>query len=81
MDDELNEVSRESKRDKRPSKVEKESEQVIHPILPYPQKFVRNKLHVQFGKFLKMPKELHLSIPFTDVIKKIANYSKFLKEI
>lgn len=34
-----------------------------------------------FGKFLEMLKQLHLSIPFTDAIKKMHIHSKFLKDI
>ncbi|XP_021741781.1 uncharacterized protein LOC110707993 [Chenopodium quinoa] len=54
---------------------------VIKPKLPYPQKFLRSKIDDQFGRFLDMLKEIHLSIPFTDALKQMPNYSKFLKEI
>ncbi|XP_021751465.1 uncharacterized protein LOC110717135 [Chenopodium quinoa] len=35
----------------------------------------------QFGKFIKMLKQLHLSLPFTDVIHQMPNYAGFLKNI
>ncbi|XP_021727703.1 uncharacterized protein LOC110694848 [Chenopodium quinoa] len=60
---------------------EKEREEVWRPDLPYPQKFLRHKIDEQFGKFIVMLKEVHLSIPFTDAITQMPRYSKFLKEI
>ncbi|XP_021716718.1 uncharacterized protein LOC110684587 [Chenopodium quinoa] len=60
---------------------EKEHEEVRRPDLPYPQKFLRHKIDQQFGKFIAMLKEFHLSIPFTDAITQMPRYSKFLKEI
>ncbi|XP_021724876.1 uncharacterized protein LOC110692185 [Chenopodium quinoa] len=54
---------------------------VIKPKLPYPQKFLRSKIDDQFGRFLDILTEIHLSIPFTDALKQMQNYSMFLKEI
>ncbi|XP_021745346.1 uncharacterized protein LOC110711274 [Chenopodium quinoa] len=59
-------------------RVEKE---IVKPKLPYPQKFMRHKLDEQFGRFIDMLKQLHLSLPFTDVINQMLNYAKFLKDI
>ncbi|XP_021721950.1 uncharacterized protein LOC110689470 [Chenopodium quinoa] len=59
-------------------RVEKE---IVKPKLPYPQKFMRHKLDEKFGRFIDMLKQLHLSLPFTDVINQMPNYAKFLKEI
>ncbi|XP_021739867.1 uncharacterized protein LOC110706278 [Chenopodium quinoa] len=55
--------------------------EVRKPKHPYPQKFLRNKIDVQFGRFLDMLKKIHLSIPFIDTLKQMPNYSKFLKDI
>ncbi|XP_056685601.1 uncharacterized protein [Spinacia oleracea] len=51
------------------------------PKLPYPQRFMRHKLDVQFSKFLEVLRKLHVSIPFTDALKQMPTYSRFLKEI
>ncbi|XP_021734957.1 uncharacterized protein LOC110701651 [Chenopodium quinoa] len=71
----LSEVVIETPREVR---VEKE---IVKPKLPYPQKFMRYKLEEQFGRFIDMPKQLHLSIPFTEVVTLMPNYAKFLKDI
>ncbi|XP_021734974.1 uncharacterized protein LOC110701669 [Chenopodium quinoa] len=71
----LDEVVVETPREVR---VEKE---IVKPKLPYPQKFMRHKLDEQFGRFIDMLKQLHLSLPFTDVINQMPNYAKFLKDI
>ncbi|XP_021749475.1 uncharacterized protein LOC110715213 [Chenopodium quinoa] len=71
----LDEVVVETPREVR---VEKE---IVKPKLPYPQKFMRRKLDEQFGRFIDMLKQLHLSLPFTDVINQMPNYAKFLKDI
>ncbi|XP_021761366.1 uncharacterized protein LOC110726207 [Chenopodium quinoa] len=42
---------------------------------------MRHKLDEQFGRFIDMLKQLHLSLPFTDVINQMPNYAKFLKDI
>ncbi|XP_021747878.1 uncharacterized protein LOC110713738 [Chenopodium quinoa] len=62
-------------------KVKEKEKEVYKPKFPYPQKFNRHKLDEQFGKFIEMLKEIHLSIPFTEVLEQMLNYYKFLKEI
>ncbi|XP_021760296.1 uncharacterized protein LOC110725135 [Chenopodium quinoa] len=61
--------------------VERVQEEVRKPDLPYPQKFMRNKLDEQFGRYVDMLKEVHLSIPLTEAMTQIPRYSKFLKDI
>ncbi|XP_021722773.1 uncharacterized protein LOC110690255 [Chenopodium quinoa] len=51
------------------------------PNLPYPQKFMRNKLDEKFRRFLEMLKEVHLSIPLIEAMTQIPRYSKLLKDI
>ncbi|XP_021750493.1 uncharacterized protein LOC110716175 [Chenopodium quinoa] len=58
--------------------VEKE---IVKPKLQYPPKFMRHKLDEQFGIFIDMRKQLHLSLPFTEVVTQMPNYAKFLKDI
>ncbi|XP_056685817.1 uncharacterized protein [Spinacia oleracea] len=51
------------------------------PKLPYPQRFIRHKLDVQFAKFLEVLRKLHITLPFTDALKQMPTYSRFLKKI
>ncbi|XP_056695164.1 uncharacterized protein [Spinacia oleracea] len=51
------------------------------PKLPYPQRFIRHKLDVQFSKFLENLRKLHITLPFTDALKQMPTYSRFLKKI
>ncbi|XP_021734388.1 uncharacterized protein LOC110701101 [Chenopodium quinoa] len=66
---------------KQVEKVKEREREVYKPKLPYPQKFNRHNLDKQFGKFIEMLRQLHLTLPFTDVIEQMPNYAKFLKEI
>ncbi|XP_021730702.1 uncharacterized protein LOC110697626 [Chenopodium quinoa] len=49
--------------------------------LPFPKRFARSRLDVQFGKFLDVVKSLHVSIPFVDAMKEIPHHSKFLEDL
>ncbi|XP_021755398.1 uncharacterized protein LOC110720653 [Chenopodium quinoa] len=49
--------------------------------LPFPQRFARSRLDVQFGKYLDVVKSLHVSIPFVDAMKEMPHYYKFLKDL
>ncbi|XP_056695071.1 uncharacterized protein [Spinacia oleracea] len=51
------------------------------PKLPYPQRFIRHKLDVQFSKFLDVLQNFHITLPFTKALKQMPTYSRFLKEI
>ncbi|XP_019229601.1 PREDICTED: uncharacterized protein LOC109210612 [Nicotiana attenuata] len=51
------------------------------PALPFPQKLYREKLDKQFEKFLDMLKQVHVNLPFTEVLSQMPAYAKFLKEI
>ncbi|XP_021727824.1 uncharacterized protein LOC110694936 [Chenopodium quinoa] len=73
-------VSKEESHEKKKS-VERKQEEVRKTDLPYPQKFMRNKLDEQFGRFLDMLKEVHLSIHLTEAMNQMPRYSKFLKDI
>ncbi|XP_049372882.1 uncharacterized protein LOC125837857 [Solanum verrucosum] len=49
--------------------------------LPFPQNMKREKLNKYFGKFLEMLKQLHVNIPFTEVITQMPAYANFFKEV
>ncbi|XP_070032933.1 uncharacterized protein [Nicotiana tomentosiformis] len=51
------------------------------PTLPFPQKISREKLDKQFERFLYVLKQVHVSLPFTEVLSQMSAYVKFLKEI
>ncbi|XP_062085619.1 uncharacterized protein LOC133791717 [Humulus lupulus] len=42
--------------------------------LPYPQRFLKNKLDDQFAKFLEIFKKININIPFVDALEKMPNY-------
>ncbi|XP_028785775.1 uncharacterized protein LOC114741685 [Neltuma alba] len=51
------------------------------PPLPFPQRFRKKDKDVQLKKFMDMFKQLHINIPFTEVLEQMPKYSKFLKDI
>ncbi|XP_049391432.1 uncharacterized protein LOC125855767 [Solanum stenotomum] len=62
-------------------KSELEIDSKYMPTLPFFQKMKREKLDKYFGKFLEMLKQLHVNIPFTEVITQMPAYAKFFKEV
>ncbi|XP_070035271.1 uncharacterized protein [Nicotiana tomentosiformis] len=51
------------------------------PALPFPQKQRREKLDKQFERFLEVFKQVHVNIPFTEVLSQMPSYARFMKEI
>ncbi|XP_070055061.1 uncharacterized protein LOC107795212 [Nicotiana tabacum] len=49
--------------------------------LPFPQKHRREELDKQFGRFLLVLKQVHVNIPFMEVLSQMPSYAKFLKEV
>ncbi|XP_021856989.2 uncharacterized protein [Spinacia oleracea] len=49
--------------------------------LPYPQKFVGKKLDDQFSMFLDTISKLYVSLSFTEELKKMPHYSRFMRDI
>ena len=43
--------------------------------------WLRQKLDLQFGKFLEVLKKLYINIPFTEALSQLPSYAKFLKKI
>ncbi|XP_068644707.1 uncharacterized protein [Aristolochia californica] len=54
---------------------------ILSTLLPYPQRFQKQKLDKQFSKFLDILKKVHINIPFADDLEQRPNYVKFLKDI
>ncbi|XP_016449815.1 uncharacterized protein LOC107774704 [Nicotiana tabacum] len=51
------------------------------PALPFPQKQRREKLDKQFEHFLEVFNQVHVNIPFTELLSQMPAYAKFMKEI
>ncbi|XP_019256248.1 PREDICTED: uncharacterized protein LOC109234633 [Nicotiana attenuata] len=54
---------------------------MLDDALPFQQKQRRDKLNKQFRRFLEVLKQVHVNIPFTEVLSQMPVYVKFLKEI
>ena len=50
-------------------------------IVTYPQRLKKNKLDNQFDKFMEIFKKLHINIPFSNALKQMHSYVKFMKDI
>ncbi|GKA17955.1 reverse transcriptase domain-containing protein [Tanacetum coccineum] len=51
------------------------------PKIPYPQRLRNEKMEAQYGKFLGMIRAVRINVPLVDVLARMPNYGKFLKEL
>jgi hypothetical protein len=51
------------------------------PRVPFPQRLKKNKLDMQFSKFLDVFKKLCINIHFTNALEQMPSYVKFFKDI
>ncbi|GKA27593.1 reverse transcriptase domain-containing protein [Tanacetum coccineum] len=51
------------------------------PKIPYPQHLRKEKMEAQCRKFLDMIRAVRINVPLVDVLARIPNYGKFLKEL
>ncbi|XP_074377249.1 uncharacterized protein LOC141718763 [Apium graveolens] len=51
------------------------------PPIPFPQRLHNRQLEKQYEKFLQIFRQLHINIPFADVLAQMPLYAKFLKEM
>src|ERR1044072_9452449 len=49
--------------------------------VPFPKALVKKNLEKQFSKFVDMFRKLHVELPFSEVLEKMPQYAKFMKEI
>ncbi|XP_021754398.1 uncharacterized protein LOC110719718 [Chenopodium quinoa] len=49
--------------------------------LPFPNRHLKSKLDKKFGKFLKVVKNLQVTVSFTNLITQVPAYAKFMKDI
>src|ERR1044072_4857852 len=75
----VKEVSKEEKVND--EKKSKEGEKNEKAKVPYPNALLKKSLEKQFSKFVSMFKKLHVDIPFSEVLEKMPQYVKFMKEI
>jgi hypothetical protein len=48
--------------------------------VPYLGRLIKQKSEEQFGKFISLLKQLHINIPFVDVLTQMPKYSKYMRE-
>ncbi|XP_050890456.1 uncharacterized protein LOC127095868 [Lathyrus oleraceus] len=74
----------------KPDPKDKDNQEKEKPYIPsppykspitYPQRLAKTKTESQFKKFLELLKQLHITIPFSEVITQMPSYAKFIKEI
>ncbi|GJW24716.1 hypothetical protein Tco_0038527 [Tanacetum coccineum] len=51
------------------------------PKIMYPQHLRKEKIEAQYGKFLDMIQAVRINVPLIDVLAKMPNYGKVLKEL
>ncbi|GJW05857.1 reverse transcriptase domain-containing protein [Tanacetum coccineum] len=51
------------------------------PKIPYPQRLRKEKMEAQYGKFLDMIRAVRINVPLVDILARMPNYDKFLKEL
>ncbi|GKD68459.1 reverse transcriptase domain-containing protein, partial [Tanacetum coccineum] len=51
------------------------------PKFSYPQRLNKEKIEARYAKFLDMIKEVKINVPLVDVLARMPNYGKFLKDL
>ncbi|GKA88414.1 reverse transcriptase domain-containing protein [Tanacetum coccineum] len=51
------------------------------PKIPYPQCLRKEKMEAQYEKFIDMIRAVRINVPLVDVLARMPNYGKFLKEL
>ncbi|GJW00853.1 putative ribonuclease H-like domain-containing protein [Tanacetum coccineum] len=51
------------------------------PKILYPQRLRKEKMEAQYGKFLDVIRAVRINVPLIDVLARMPNYGKFLKEL
>ncbi|GJU94201.1 hypothetical protein Tco_1318957 [Tanacetum coccineum] len=49
--------------------------------ITYPQRLRKEKMEAQYGRFLDMIHAVRINVPLVDVLARMPNYGKFLKEL
>ncbi|KAI3725737.1 hypothetical protein L1987_65529 [Smallanthus sonchifolius] len=48
--------------------------------IPYPGRLVKQKTDEQYDKFIELLSQIHVNIPFLDIIQQMPKYGRFLKD-
>ncbi|XP_074362737.1 uncharacterized protein LOC141703015 [Apium graveolens] len=51
----------------------------VYPPPPYPKRLQKQKFDKQFAKFLEIFKKFYINITFTEALKQMTSYAKFMK--
>ncbi|GKC01296.1 reverse transcriptase domain-containing protein [Tanacetum coccineum] len=51
------------------------------PKILYPQHLRKEKMEAQYGKFIDMIRVVRINVPLVDILARMPNYGKFLKEL
>ncbi|XP_021770671.1 uncharacterized protein LOC110734834 [Chenopodium quinoa] len=67
-------------RDEKTTSTPSEARNLDGPV-PFPGRLAERKLNEKFAKFLSVMKNLHINLPFIEVVTKMPSYFKLLKNI
>ena len=86
MEKEADEVVVEKKKELKKSEPEGEKEKIkegekSEQKMPFPNVVMKKNLEKHFSKFVSMFKKPHVDIPFSEVLEKMTQCAKFMKEI
>ncbi|XP_021717260.1 uncharacterized protein LOC110685107 [Chenopodium quinoa] len=73
-------MEKEKSKDVVTSPTSSEARNLDGPV-PFPGRLAERKLNDKFAKFLSVMKNLHINLPFIEVVTQMPSYSKFLKDI
>ncbi|GJW76220.1 hypothetical protein Tco_0137902 [Tanacetum coccineum] len=65
---------------KKPTQPETPPLKAYKPKIPYPQHLNKEKMEARYAKYLDMIKEVRINVPLVDVLARMPNYGKFLKD-
>ncbi|GJZ81495.1 reverse transcriptase domain-containing protein [Tanacetum coccineum] len=81
-EDEAEEVKKEAEPlPKKPTQPETPPLKAYKLKVPYPQRLNKEKIEARYAKFLDMIKEVRINVPLVDVLARMPNYGKFLKDL
>ncbi|GKE68767.1 hypothetical protein Tco_1526839, partial [Tanacetum coccineum] len=66
---------------KKPTQTETPPLKAYKPKILYPQRLNREKMEARYAKFLDMIKEVRINVPLIDILARMPNYGKILKDL
>ncbi|XP_021770762.1 uncharacterized protein LOC110734948 [Chenopodium quinoa] len=80
VDEKEKSMEKKKSKDAVTSSTSSEARNLDGPV-PFPGRLAERKLNDKFAKFLSVMKNLHINLPFIEVVTQMPSYSKFLKDI